>query len=333
MRTNFAIRISTLTDEELENFVDEWLEQRYKDYVEHQLWRGPHDKGRDVTGYVTAQRMEGAWDNFQCKQICKPLTETSAFVELGKIFMHSAAGAYQLPRGYIFVAPRGVGRKAQEFFAHPERFRQAFLDRWDRDIAKRLVTNQTVSLTEAIAATIRSFDFTQVRWLDATRLAADKACKPLLVKWFDDDPGPAPRGVVPPEVQAAESTYISQLLSLYTARGPGTYQSAIAALESTDYGKHLRDQRVRFFDAAEFDRYYRESTPEDFLDTFQDEIYFGVVDTHSTAHVDGLARLGAVLTQAAKLQPSGPLAKYAGPQVKQGTCHHLANGGRLQWHP
>ena len=142
MRINHAILIRALPPDRLEDFVNDWLAQRCKDYHSHELWRGTGDMGRDVTGYVTDKRMEGPWDNFQCKQLSKSLSESSAFIELGKIFMHSSVGEYSLPRSYIFVAPRGVARAVQQFIAHPERFRTAFLERWDSDISGKLVEKQ-----------------------------------------------------------------------------------------------------------------------------------------------------------------------------------------------
>ncbi|MBB4016713.1 hypothetical protein GGR16_001719 [Chelatococcus caeni] len=332
MRINYAIQIRALPADRLEDFVNDWLAQRCKDYDSHELWRGTGDLGRDVTGYLTAKRMEGPWDNYQCKQLSKMLSERSAFVELGKIFMHSAAGEYSLPRSYTFVAPRGVARAVQQFIAHPERFRTAFLDRWDTDIAGRLVENKNIMLTLEIEAKIQAFDFTQIHWLDAARLVDDPACKPALVKWFGEDPGPSPRGVVPVEIQASESAYIGQLLQLYEEEGPGAYPDAAAALACPKWGTHLRDQRTRFFDSVAFDRFYRDSTPEGYLVAFKDEIYHGVVETHGDNHPNGLARLRQVMRQAAILQPSGILGKHAGPQVKQGTCHQFANEGRLPWH-
>ncbi|CAJ5450671.1 Uncharacterised protein [Burkholderia pseudomallei] len=332
MRINHAAQICALSADELEEFVDDWLAQRCKDYHDHELWRGTGDMGRDVTGYVTDKRMEGPWDNFQCKQLSAKLSEAAAFVELGKIFMYSAAGAYSLPRSYTFVAPRGVVRRVQHFIAHPEQFRQAFLDRWNTEIAGQLVERQTVPLTSMIESQIKVFDFRQIHWLDATRLVSDRASKPALVKWFGDDPGRSPRGVVPAEIQDSESAYIDQLLKLYEEKGPRTYPNAASALACSEFGQHFRDQRTRFFDSIAFDRFYRDSTPDDYLPTFKDEIYHGVVEVHGDAYSDGLARLSKVMQQAAILQPSGVLGKHAGPQVKQGTCHQFANEGRLPWH-
>ncbi|WP_342240850.1 ABC-three component system protein [Inquilinus sp. OTU3971] len=332
LRPNYAAQVRALPADGLEDFVNDWLAQRVKDYHGHELWRGTGDMGRDVTGYVTERRMEGPWDNFQCKQLGRALSELAAFVELGKIFMHAAAGEFSLPRSYSFVAPRGVSRAVQALTAHPERFRRAFLDRWDTDIAGRLVEGREILITAEIEAMIMAFEFTQIHWLDAARLVNDPACKPALVKWFGDDPGRSPRGVVPDQIQTEESSYVGQLLRLYEDKGPGTFPDAAAALASAEYGAHLRDQRTRFFDAVAFDRFYRDSTPEEYLINFKDEIYHGVVETHGESHADGLARLSQVMKQAAILQASGVLGKHAGPQVKQGTCHQFANEGRLPWH-
>lgn len=332
MLPNYAAQIRSLPDDRLEDFVKDWVSFRVKDYVGHELWRGSGDMGRDVTGYVTARRMEGEWDNFQCKQLTRNLTEGGALIELGKIFMHVANGQFILPRAYTFVAPRGVGRSIQALIAHPERFRTAFLTRWDADIANGLVQNAVVPMRPEIADAIKGFDFTRVYWLDAAGLAADPYCRPALVKWFGDDPGRAPRGEVPAVVQTEESVYVGQLLKLYDEKGPATYPDAVSALAS-EHGEHLRIQRTRFFDAVAFERFYRDSTPEDYLVTFKDEIYHGVVDVHGENHRDGLTRLGQVMRQAAVLRPSGVLGRHAGPQVQQGACHQFANEGRFKWHP
>jgi hypothetical protein len=332
LRLNHAIQVSALPADRLEDFVNDWLAQRCKDYHSHELWRGTGDMGRDVTGYLTDQRMEGPWDNYQCKQLSVRLSESAAFVELGKIFMHAAAGQFGLPRAYTFVAPQGVVRAVQQLIAHPERFRQAFLDRWDAEIAERLVQKQVVPLSPAIETVIKAFDFKEIHWLDATGLVGDPACKPVLVKWFDEDPGPSPLGVVPSEIQASESAYLGQLLKVYEEKGPGIYPNAEAVLASAEFGSHLREQRTRFFDAMAFDRFYRDSTPKEYLANFKEEVYHGVVDTHRDEHANNFTRLNKVMQQAAALKASGILGKHAGPKVKQGTCHQLANEERLPWH-
>lgn len=136
---------------------------------------------------------------------------------------------------------------------------------------------------------------------------------------------------MPDEVQVSESAYICQLLKVYEEKGLGTYPDAAAALACPDFGPHLRTQRTRYFDSLAFDRFYLESTPEDFLRNFKDEVYHGVIDVYDAEHSGRMTRLNQVMRQAAILQPSGVLGKHAGPQVKQGTCHQFANEGMLPW--
>lgn len=331
MKPNFAIKIATLPDERLEAFVNDWIQCRTKDYHSHERWSGPGDLGRDVVGYLTGRRHEGPWDNFQCKQLSQKLSELSAFVELGKIFMHSANGEYTLPREYVFVAPRGVVRNVQSYIAHPSKFQQAFLDRWDEKIAPNLVQKKKIKLDDRIRRVINKFDFENVSSLDAVRLADDAYVGPVLVKWFDDDPGPAPKGIAPDEVQEHESSYIGQLVDLYSERSGESFVGPDSVLAHPEWGNHLRDQRTRYFEAAEFDRYYRDSTLPEYLDTYKEDMYQGVVDVHGKACVDGLERVGNVMAQAAVVSPSGVLGKHARVSVKQGSCHHFANEGRLPW--
>lgn len=64
---------------------------------------------------------------------------------------------------------------------------------------------------------------------------------------------------------------------------------------------------------------------------FKEELYHGIADVYSDTHRDGLDRVIKVLTQAANVSPSGVLGRHARVPVKQGTCHHFANEGRLPW--
>jgi hypothetical protein len=331
LRPNYAVQITALPDERLEAFVSDWLANRTRDYYSHERWSAAGDMGRDVVGYLTSRRHEGEWHNYQCKQLLVRLSETAAFVELGKIFMHAANGEYTLPGAYFFVAPRGVVRNVQGFIAHPERFRQAFIDRWDPVIGPRLIANATVPLKDEIRNAILSFDFERVYSFDAVRLVDDPFAKPVLVHWFNDDPGPAPVGVAPPTLQSEEAVYVGQLVDLYAQRSGETFSGPDDVLRHMDWGTHLRNQRTRFFEAAEFDRYYRDSTPPDYLKTFKDELYHGVADIYGDEHKDGLERVTKVLAQAASVLPSGVLGRHARVPVKQGVCHHFANEGRLVW--
>jgi hypothetical protein len=331
MRPNYAANLLALPDERLEAFVNDWLSVRTRDYNCCERWSGSGDMGRDVVGYVTENRHEGDWDNFQCKQLNTRLSEASAFLELGKIFMHAAAGEYSLPRAYIFVAPKGVVRNVQTFVAHPERFRLACKSKWNEFCAPHLVENKTIPLSPQIEAKIAEFNFKKLQALDASKLIDDVSIKPVLVRWFGDDPGEAPRGFAPTSVAPEESSYISQLVEAYGERVGTAFAGALDVLADPLWGDHLRDQRTRFFEAAAFKRHYRDSTFPDILDAFTEDIYHGVIETHRQTHPDTLTRVNEVMKEAKNVATSGVLAQYGRVPVKQGICHHFANEGRLPW--
>ncbi len=331
MLSRFIREIFALTDDDLELFVDAWLARKKATYVETEVWAGSGDKGRDVACYLTSHRLDGAWHLFQCKQLRASLAAPSAVKELGKIFYHASQGSYRLPEAYSFVAPRGVARPLQELVASPRRFREAMLEKWDEWCAKRLVENATIPLTPEIERMIQEFDFERVYTLDVHRMLKDEHIVPVLVHWFAYDPGAAPAGTVPDEVDAAELPYLRQLLHAYGEKVGTEFSDMEAVMAHGAHGDHLRRQRTRYFDAAAFKRYYRDNTPEDYLVTFEDEIYHGVVDVHEREHPNTLARVDEVMAQAAQVRPSGVLARYARVQVCQGVCHHFANEGRLSW--
>jgi hypothetical protein len=321
-----------MDDDELERFVDAWLTAKCSSYHEAERFSGAGDKGRDVVGYVTASKLEGEWHNYQCKQLRRRLGETEALIEIGKILSHSAGGEFRLPAKYVFVAPRGVVRTVQELVAQPEKFRSRVRSAWPEVIEKG-IGESPVPLSTKIEAAIAEFNFGAVVALDAAKLLKDAHIRSVLVDWFGEDPGRAPYGSTPAEVTEAETPYIGQLLEAYGEDGGTTFVDPTHALSHADYGEHLRDQRMRFFDAAAFERYYRDNTPADYVRVFRDDMYHGVIDTYRTKQATALARVNSVLAQAANVKPSGVLGEYSRVTVRQGYCHHFANDGSLNWSP
>jgi len=321
--------IAAMKDDQLELFVDDWIARKKAFYVETEVWAGPGDKGRDVVGYLTTQRLDGAWHLFQCKQLKSTLRLPDAIKELGKIFHHVAQGHYGLPEAYYFVAPRGVARPVQELVASPTKFKAAMLEKWDEYCASRLVENDLVPLSPKIASLIQKFNFGQVHTLDVRRMLKDEHILSVLVKWFNHDPGAAPKGTTPIEIDDEELPYLRQLFDAYGEKAGTTFADMTMVLEHGIHGEHLRRQRTRYYDAASFKRYYRDNTPADYLDTLEDEVFHGIIEVHERSYPDTLTRIDEVMSRAANVQPSGVLARYARVPVRQGLCHHFANAGLL----
>jgi hypothetical protein len=209
--------ILALTDDELEAFVREWAGYK-KEYVEVQRFTGPGDMGRDVVGYSTARRHEGPWHNYQCKQYGRTLPTALGIAELGKILYYSHHGEFTVPTAYFFVAPRGINRNLRRYISKPTELKATILDKWDDYCARAIMEGQTIVLTSELTDHITAWDPSSVTSISLDQILTDPAAKPVLASWFGVDPGPAPPGVVPDNIEEHEMPYIQQLLDAYSER-------------------------------------------------------------------------------------------------------------------
>ncbi len=335
-RVNITLRILELTDNELEEFVELWAERAGQRFYSVERIGKANDKGRDVIGFRTNQKHEGPWVLYQCKRktLRGSLGVPEALAELGKVFFHHVrGGSYKtLPEKYVFVSPRGVVGPLQDLIFNPSDLKAALLTGWDKHCAGAITAKTNVALSAEIKAAIEGYDFGNVSYLAASGLAKDEASRPALVQVLGLLPGDAPLGVVPDSLQPEELEYVDQLRHVYGDASGQTFATADEVLAHAEHGGHLRDQRIRFFDAASFKRFHRDNTSPEALDAFQEEVYQGVVDVHRMPHRSLLERVDAVMRHASTMSAS-LLGKPARIPVRQGMCHHLANEGRMRWIP
>lgn len=323
--------ILALNDKGLEQFVRDWAAVMTQKYVEVQRFSGAGDMGRDVVGFLTKARHQGEWHNYQCKQYGRTLQTAPALQELGKILYYADLGEFTVPTRYSFVAPRGVNRNLERMIFNPSELRDAMIAKWDDYCAKGIVDGQVIPLAGSLLTLIESFDYGSIYRISLDDILADPAAKPVLAKRFGSDPGPPPRGIVPADIEQRELPYVSQLVAAYGDRDGKTYTGHGDVAGHVKHGPHFSTQRERFFEADAFGRFYRDNVFEEELEALQDEIYHGVIDKHGETHIDSLGRIDAVMSQAASVQPAGPLARHARVPVKQGICHHLVNDKRIAW--
>jgi hypothetical protein len=112
--------------DEFEEFVKEWVPALEKKYFLVERHGGSGDHGIDVAGYMSPQRLEGEWHNYQCKRYSSALTWATAAQEMRKMFVAAAAGHFTIPARYVFVAPR-ISRSLPRQFAKPTDSRAKFL--------------------------------------------------------------------------------------------------------------------------------------------------------------------------------------------------------------
>lgn len=333
MAVDYAPRIFSMSDTELEVFVNRWLDKKKSVYVSTEQFLAPGDMGRDVVGYRTPHKLDGEWDNYQCKQFrSEPLRVPGILRELGKVLYYSSRGHFELPDRFYFVAPRGIDRAAQNLLASPSKLRARLLSEWDKSCAKTILAKTTVLLDQPIQSKIALLRFENVNAYDASKLLLDPHIKPALVECLGDDPGPAPvaDSNKPPDWTKDDVTFAHQLVSLYGGQD-ATVTDRFAADAHATHGPHLRDQFVRYFEADSFKRHYRDNTPTGYVERFEQDILSGVRHAYNMAPANSLQRVDEVTDKAGSLPMSDVLGKHAGIRAKQGVCHHLVNADDLTW--
>jgi hypothetical protein len=328
---NYDRLILALDDTQLELFVRDWVNVKSSTYVSVARFSGSGDLGRDVVGFLSTKKHEGPWHNYQCKQYAKRLPTETAIHEIGKILYYAFMGEFVIPEKYFFVAPRGVNRNLEKLIFNPATFKKAVIEKWDEYCANTIVEGTNIPLSPDLKKVVEDYDFANIQRLSIDDILNDSAIKPVLFKWFGTDPGPAPRGKAPVDIDDSELPYIGQLLEAYGQRESCTFRTHHELQQHPSCETHLRMQRERFYDADAFKRFYRDNTDPKVISEFETDIHHGIVDTYNLQHNDALQKVDAVMIQAANLQAAGPLAQHARVPVKQGICHHFANEEILKW--
>ncbi len=66
--------VSFYDPDQFEEFVKEWVPALDSRYVLVERHGGSGDHGVDVAGYLSQQRLEGPWHNYQCKRYAAALS-------------------------------------------------------------------------------------------------------------------------------------------------------------------------------------------------------------------------------------------------------------------
>jgi hypothetical protein len=322
--------ILSMDDGELEQFCRSWVEKR-AGYFEVKRYSGTGDLGRDVVGFLTDERHDGEWDNYQCKQYRSGVALSQGLLAIGKVLYWAFKKEFTAPRKFFFVAPKGLARKLDGLVDKPTELKQTLLDRWDTVCAKSITKTEVVLLDAALRAFIEGYDFKHVHSIDIDDVMGDAAVKQLLIEKFGADPGTYPPAVVPLDVENTELRYVQELVDAYGERKKSLFSNHKAVLSDDEHGPDLRRQRDRYFEADAFQKFYRDNTSASVIAGFKKDVHYGVVDRWEAPAADTLARIETVMQHAGTITPAGPLAKYAHIAVKQGMCHHFVNDGEMSW--
>jgi hypothetical protein len=316
-----------------EGFVQEWLHYCLKkSYKQVQKFTGAGDMGIDVAGFVDGKRLEGVWDNYQCKHYDHALTPGDVWPEFGKIIWYSFKKQYVPPRRYYFVAPWGTGPKLTHLLANATKLREELISNWDKKVKGAITSAQEVSLDATLLAFVNAFDFSIFEVKTSLQLVEDHSATPAHAARFGGGLRTRPAAATPPETVApTESRYVTQLLGAY-AEHMGKPVPDSSALTAPTLKGHFHRQREAFYHAESLRLFARDTVPNGTFEALQQDIFDGVIDTHDAAHPDGYQKVCAVTKTAREMQiTANALISCTKPKDRDGICHQLVNDERLWW--
>lgn len=322
------------SSDQWEGFVQEWAHYCLKKvYRQVQRFAGAGDRGIDIAGFTDARRLQGAWDNYQCKHYDNALRCSDIWGEIGKIIWYSFKKEYTAPRRYFFVAPKGAGTGLSKLLADDEKMRRDVIANWKAHIESAITGTRVIPLEGELLAYVQAFDFSIFEAKTSVQLVEDHRQTPHFAVRFGGGLPPRPATPQPPSTIApVESRYVSQLLDAYADHTNVAVSDPAALKVWPKLHVHFSRQREAFYQAEALRVFARDSVPIGTFEALQGDIYDGVIDTHDASHPDGFARVVEVTKAARELQiTANPLISCTNPKDRDGICHQLANEDRLQW--
>lgn len=105
-------RLLTYSPGEWEGFVEEWAYYCLTTKYEHvQRFSGAGDMGIDVAGFADGERLQGIWENFQCKHYDHAIRPSDVWTEFGKVIWYSYKGEYAAPVATILFRRSVLARR------------------------------------------------------------------------------------------------------------------------------------------------------------------------------------------------------------------------------
>ncbi|RWO78284.1 MAG: hypothetical protein EOS18_19020 [Mesorhizobium sp.] len=328
--------VLNLTDSELEDLIKKWLARLESSYVGFERPTRSADMGRDAVGFLSQQRYDGEWHNYQCKHLKAPLGKAEFITELGKIFYHAGQGEFTLPTSYIFICPNAAVRDVKKVIDRPSLIADFLIDNW-ADYCLNGISKTPCPLTRALEAAIRSYAFAKVDLWKASELVEKPQMRAVLQEHLDIDPGEAPRlGVddVPEDVADEESAYVTQLVAVFAAASGTSFASYADVVANSEYRPQIINARRRYLERQAFRRHFRDNLPASQIDNVDEDVHETVIDRyHALDKAPLYERLTQIMGAASTAQVAGSLGRHnrVTPSVKQGVCHHFANVGRMPW--
>ncbi|MFG5776390.1 ABC-three component system protein [Comamonas sp. J-3] len=318
-----------------EKFIEEACRQRKLSnggsYAVVKQLGGAGDGGRDVEARLVPTLTAGQWDLYQAKHYNAGIRPSEFFPELAKFFLQLVAGTYPAPRQYLLCAPLGVGNDLHNLLSKPAEFKQRFFDDWIA--GKSGLQGRSAELTPAVRSLIGAYDFSTIvecQLRDLLAWHAVNRARHFELFGIEAERGDDPSA--PSLPTAAEQIYVEELRRLYEEHA-GQPMTLDDVLRAQLYEEHLQVHRALFYCAEGLKIFSRDLYGEEEFNALLEMVLVGVrPSVNSFKHKSGEERLDASLSAVAGLKVNDSvLSPRLRPGDLPGTCHQLANQGKLKW--
>jgi hypothetical protein len=208
------------------------------------------------------------------------------------------------------------------------------LDNWGKYCANAITSKVSIALTPQLISHINGFDFSIFRAKQPIDLIKEHAQTRFHLTVFGLPLINRPKPPKPPSLVApGETEYVRQLYEV-VGEDLGIPVHDLKDLVHADAHIKLFDRsRITFYCAEGLKELARDQMADTaFFDTLLDEFSDGLYHSYSAPGVSGLFRLRSTVQAAQSLQlGSHVLAPHVLANDREGICHQLANGHRLEW--
>lgn len=321
-----------MTDVAWESFIADCCEQlRHENkYAQIKLLGGAGDKGRDIACYTVFPPKPNTWDLFQAKAYKDPLSFSNMLADFAKFLFYVFNDDYPVPSNYYICGSKDVGTALHDLLGKPDKLRNKILSDWKAKNGNFSSFKQP--LTPALETFIETFDFNIIREMKVSELLTIHSRSAKHWEVFELLPPVVPQLPIPESPAIEEQVYVSEILKAYGdfEKSPVLSVEDIPPKQST----HFASCRKQFYHAESLNRFSRDFVPAAF-DALKEDIYAGISPVVDDAtHPDGLKRLNETLKHATTLTATtNPLKDRIHSLDLMGTCHHLANDGKVKWVP
>ncbi|EPE2222990.1 ABC-three component system protein [Vibrio vulnificus] len=328
-------QIYTMSPDDWEHFIEEWMTYKSKEYFDFERLGGAGDQGRDVVGYVDNPVGSDCytWDNFQCKHYGAPLSPSQIWVEIGKICYFSFNRDYPFPRKYYFIAPRGVGTKLSNLLKKPNELKSGLYENWDMYCKNGITDKKSIVLDGKLKTYIDELDFSVFDKIATIKIIIEHSKTQFHVTRFGTQ---LPKRPDTPKISSVvgehELIYVKKLLQAYDSHCSEKIVSVSNLDNHPKYKNHLKRSREDFLNAETLRNFSRDTLPKGEFERIQSQILSGVIDIVEDDHENGFDKVKEAVREAKRLQlPTSPLSSCLTINDRGGVCHQLANNNEISW--